>query len=256
MPKSIIYYHRAYRKITGSSRLFLLELVAVTAPLSLALLLLYPAITEQMSLVTQVILSPYYPADTIKVVEKSFLFGNVSVVSIAGGYPTALTSLINFIVSTGLVILLPRVRKTKNVAIFVVFLAAVNVVSALYFILSPSEFPYTATEFSEHYVKSEICMWLFIPFILGIAFLPLPASFLPKMVLIVLTLIYSIVLGTLRYAIFLLILSKCSVIYMALLFFAFGPLSDFVYVVGIYCFYASKLAHRLKASEPVWKWVY
>ncbi len=256
MPKSIIYYHRAYRKITGSGWIFLLELITITLPLSLAILLFYPVITKQMSLITQVILSSYYPTNTIKIIEKSFLLGNVSIVSIAGGYPKALTSLINFIVSMGLIILLPRVKKAKNIAIFVVFLAVVNLVSALYFTLSPFEFPYTGTEFSEHYVKSEISMWLFIPFILSIAFLPLPASFLPKMVLIVLTLIYSVVFGTLRYAIFLFIISKFSVIYMALLFFAFGPLSDFVYIVSIYCFYTSKLAYKLKGSESTWKWVY
>ncbi len=256
MPKSIIYYHRAYRKFTGSSWILLLELVGLTLLPSLAILLFYPCITKQMSLITQVILSSYYPTDTIKVIEKSFLLGNVSVVTIVAGYPEALTSLINFIVSTGLIILLPCVRKAKNIAIFVFFLAVVNLVSAMYFTLSLFEFPYTGMEFSEHYVKSEISMWLFIPFILGIALLPLPAPFLPKMVLIVLTLIYSFIVGTLRYAIFLFIISRCSVIYMALLFFAFGPLSDFVYIVGIYCFYASKLTQKLKGSESVWKWVY
>jgi hypothetical protein len=236
--------------------IFALELIALILPLSSAILLSYPFITRQMGLITQAILSSYYPIGTIRVVEKSFLLGNVSIVSIAGGYPRAFTSLINFIISMGLIILLPRVKKAKNIGIFVAFLAVVHLVSALYFALSSFEFPYTGTEFSEHYVKSEISMWLFIPFVLGIAFLPLPTSFLPKIVLIVLTVIYSVIVGTLRYAIFLFIISKSSVIYMALLFFAFGPLSDFIYIVGIFCFYASKLAYKLKGSESVWKWVY
>jgi hypothetical protein len=256
MPKSIIYYHRAYRKLTSSKWVLGLELIVETLPITLAILLLYPFITRQMSLITQVILSSYYPTDIIKVIEKSFLLGNVSVVTIVCGYPKALTSLINFIVSIGLITLLPRVRKAKNIAIFVVFLAVVNLISAMYFTLSLFEFPYTGTEFSEHYVKSEISMWLFIPFILGVAFVPLPGSFFAKMVLIVLTVMYSVIVGTLRYAIFLFIISKSSVIYMALLFFAFGPLSDFVYIIGIYCFYASKLAYKLKGRESVWKWVY
>jgi hypothetical protein len=99
-------------------------------------------------------------------------------------------------------------------------------------------------------------MWLFIPLILGMAFLPLPASIFPKLLLIAFALIYSVIFGTLRYIIFLFIISKFSVIYMALLFFAFGPLIDFVYIVGIYCFYTSKLAKNLKGSETVWKWLY
>src|SRR5512139_3049257 len=99
MSKSIIYYHRAYRKITRSGWIFALELIALILPLSSAILLSYPFITRQMSLITQAILSSYYPIGTIRVVEKSFLLGNVSIVNIAGGYPRAFTSLINFIIS-------------------------------------------------------------------------------------------------------------------------------------------------------------
>lgn len=99
-------------------------------------------------------------------------------------------------------------------------------------------------------------MWLFIPFILGLAVLLLPAPFFSKLTLIFFTIIYSIVFGTLRYIIFLFIVSKFSVIYMALLFFAFGPLIDFIYIVGIYSFYSNRLAKTLKNNETVWKWSY
>ena len=221
MSKSIIYYHRAYRKITGSGWLFLVELAIVTLPLSILILFIYPYITEQMGRIAQAVLLSYYLPGTIKVIGQSFLLGDVSIVSIPGTYPSALVSFVNFIISLVLIIFLPFAKKGKNIAIFIVFLAVINLVSALFFTLSPFEFPYTATEFAELYVKTEISMWLFIPLILGMALLPLPAPIYPKLFLIVIALIYSIIFGTLRYIIFLYIISKFSVIYMALLFFAF-----------------------------------
>ena len=256
MSKSIIYYHRAYRKITGSGWLFLAELAVVTLPLSILVLFIYPSITEQMGRIAQTVLSSYYLPGTIKVIGQSFLLGNISIVSIPGTHPTAFVSFVNFIISLALIVFLPYTKRGRNIAIYVVFLAVINLVSALYFTLSPVAFPYTATDFSELYVKTEISMWLFIPLILGMAFLPLPAPIFPKLLLIVFALMYSVIFGTLRYIIFLFIISKLSVIYMALLFFAFGPLIDFVYIVGIYCFYTSKLAKNLKGSETVWKWLY
>lgn len=209
-----------------------------------------------MSVVAQTVLSSYYPSDTIKVIGKTFLLGDVSFIDIDGTYPSALVSLINFIVSLCLVTVLPALKRNKNIAIYLLFLAAINLVSALFFTLSPYEFPYTASEFSEFYIKSEISMWLFIPFILGLAVLLLPAPFFSKLILIFSAIIYSIVFGTSRYIIFLFIVSKFSVIYMALLFFAFGPLIDFIYIVGIYSFYNSRLARTLKNNESVWKWSY
>jgi hypothetical protein len=181
MPKSLIYYHRAYRKITGSGWLFLVELTVVTLPLSILVLFTYPYITEQMSRITQVVLSSYYLPGTVKVIWQSFILGNVSIVSVPGTNPSALVSFVNFVISLVLIVFLPYTKRGRNIAIYVVFLAVINLVSALFFTLSPFEFPYTATEFSELYVKTEISMWLFIPLILGMAFLPLPAPIFPKL---------------------------------------------------------------------------
>lgn len=256
MPKSLVYYHRAYRKITGSGWVFLGEFLLVTIPLVLLILYYYPHITRLMSVFTQYVLTPYFAPGAVYVTEKTFLIGNVSIVNAPGTYPSSLMSLINFLVALSLMIALPYARKLKNIAIFLVFLAAIHMISGLFFTLVPYDFPYTAAEFSELYVKSEISMWIFIPFILAMAFLPLPAPILPKIILMIVTLLYSVIFGTLRYVIFLYVIGKFSFIYMALLFFAFGPLIDFVYIVGIYSFYTSNLAKKLKGSESVWKWLY
>ncbi len=232
------------------------EFFAVTIPLALIILLIYPLVTQQMSLIAQKILSSYHLSGTPNLIEKTFLLGNVSIVNVLGSYPSPVVTLINFLISLGLILFLTKIKKNKNIVIFTFFLAIINLTSALFFTLSPSEFPYSAADFSELYIKAEVSMWLFIPFVLGMAFLPLPDSLLIKMPLIIFTFLYSVIFGTLRYAMFLFIISEFSVIYMAVLFFAFGPLIDFFYIVGIYCFYTNRLAKKLKGTEEVWKWSY
>ena len=254
--KALIYYHRSYRKITGSGWVFVTALSGISLLFSVLILLYSPLITEKMSLVSQTALSPFYSVGTITVIEKPFLWSTVSQVSLPGTSPSRSFAFINLVVSLVLIMFLLRVKKRKNIAIYFMFLAAINLVSSVFFLFSPQAFPYTSTEFSELYIKAQLSMWLFIPFILGMAFLPLPAPMSHKLLLMIFTFVYSAIFGTLRYIIFLYIISRFSVLYMALLFFAFGPLIDFVYIVGIYSFYSSRLAKNLKSSASVWKWSY
>jgi hypothetical protein len=256
MQESLIYYHRAYRKITGSGWIFFLEFILTTIPLSIIILLIYPVITAQMSLFTYNFLLPYYSPDSIFLIEKTFILGNVSIVTVPGSYPSVLTCLLNFIVCLCMIFLLPKSKIGRNFAIIAVFWALINLTSVIFFSVIPYEFPYTVEDYSELYVKSEVSMWFFIPFILGIAFLPLPSSFIPKIGIIIFTAVYSIIFGTLRYIVFLFIVSNFSVLYMAILFFSFGPLIDFVYIVGIYSYYTYFLAKKLKGDDSIWKWLY
>lgn len=254
MSKSLDYDHRAYRKITGSLWVFLLA----TIPIIILILLFYPDITKLMGLIARDILSLSFMPGTLEIIQQKFLIENENIFLLIspGSYPSTLTSLISSLVMLVLIFILQRIKSNRNLAIFAVFLAVIHMVSAIYFTLVPYLFPYTFTDFAGLYVKTVICIWLFIPCILAMALLPLPASFIPKFLLIILTLIYSFIFATLRYAIFLYVLSKFSFIYMALLFFAFGPLIDFVYIVGIYALYTTQLAKKLKDDESVWKWLY
>ncbi|MFN3698695.1 MAG: hypothetical protein ACK4SU_00685, partial [Dictyoglomus sp.] len=72
----------------------------------------------------------------------------------------------------------------------------------------------------------------------------------------VFTLIYSFFFGVLRYSIFLYILKNFSFLWMANLFFNFGPLLDMIYITGIYGFYISILSKFTRKNIKVWRWVY
>jgi hypothetical protein len=256
MLKTIIYYHRAYRKIAASRSTLAREFLTIALPLSVLMFIAYPVITRWMSLLTQAVLKRYYPPGSIEVIRQPFFLGDVSFVGIPGTYPSLFVTIANIVVSLALVVLMPRVRKGKNAAIYIFYLAAINLISSLFFLFFHSDFPYSATRFSELYVITEISMWLFIPFILGMAIVLFPPAILPKATMIVSTLVYSIVIGTLRYILFLFVISKFSVLYMALLYFAFGPLVDFIYIVGIFSIYNNRLAVNLQGSIRAWKWLY
>lgn len=252
--KTIIYYHRSYRKIAGSGWSFLLALIAVGFSLSLAVIFFCPFLTKWMSLITKGVLSPYYSTGTLHIIEKSFIWKNVSMLEINGLHPSTPAIYVNAVISLLVIVAMIPIKKYKNIAVFIIFLTFIHLVSALFFMFFGYAFPYTGTEFSELCVKSQIGMWIFIPIILVMAFMPLPATMASRLSVLIVTMMYSFVFGALRYIVFLFIISEFSVIYMALLYFAFGPLVDFIYIVGIYSIYNSRLSKTLKGKEAVWKW--
>jgi hypothetical protein len=111
-------------------------------------------------------------------------------------------------------------------------------------------------KFSELYITTEVGMWFFVPVIMGIALLPIPAGIFSKFVILFLTLLYSMIFGIVRYIVFLFIIAKLSYLFMPVLYFSLGPLVDFIYIVGIYSFYVSKVAENIAQDCKVWKWVF
>lgn len=257
MAKSLIYYHRSYRKIAGTRWALLFQFLLATVPLIVLILIFYPDLTKLMSITAEKILSSSFVPGALEIVHQKFLLNNKNIFLLTApeSYPSILNSFISSLVMLGVSFLLQRMKIDKNIVIFATFLVAIHLISSVFFTLVPYMFPFTFKDFVELYIKTIICIWLSIPCIVSMAIIPLPASYVPKLFLIIFTLIYSFIFATLRYAIFIYILSKFSFIYMALLFFAVGPLVDFIYIVAIYAVYTTYLAQKLKSNEMVWKWL-
>jgi len=115
---------------------------------------------------------------------------------------------------------------------------------------------YSMVIYLDLYMKTVVCIWLIIPYILLIGFIPLPINFLQKLGIILLTVTYSIIFGLLRYIVYIYILREFSYLFMAIIFFMFGPFFDFVYVVGFYSVFVSNLAVKIKGDETKWGWLY
>ncbi len=131
--------------------------------------------------------------------------------------------------------------------------------SALYFLFFSYAFPYSLNDFSLLYVIVQVGIISFIPLIMGFSLGLFSFSWwviLTNFIVTVFTLIYSFFFGVLRYSIFLYILKNFSFLWMANLFFNFGPLLDMIYITGIYGFYISILSKFTRKNIKVWRWVY
>jgi hypothetical protein len=169
-------------------------------------------------------------------------------------FPSYLFSLSNAIAAILLLVILPGIQRFKPFLIFITILCMVHAISSLYFLLFPAQFPYTSDDYSQLYMLQEISIWFFMPIIMGLAVLPMPVSIFLKASVMVFIYAYSMLFGLVRYIVFLMIISKISLIYMAVLFFALGPLVDFIYAVGIYTLFVNKVAQKLAEDFSLWRW--
>lgn len=62
-----------------------------------------------------------------------------------------------------------------------------------------------------------------------------------KLLTLLAVMLYSIVFGTVRYVIFIWLLYRFSVIYMAFFYFIIGPMFDFLYLVMIYAVFVDRM---------------
>ncbi len=220
----------------------------------------YSNITLFMSNLVKDILSNVIPSTNLTIESSQFLpyFGEVSFINL----PTAVyNNELNYITLLISIILLAFVltgrRKGHPVSIFVAIGLFVQIISSIFFLFAAAEFPYSATIYSELYIKQQVSLWLFFFIILGVVTVLLGNGyFLYNVFFLTSIMTYSFVYGILRYVTYLYILSEVSTIYMAALFFTFGPLFDFLYVTYFYGHYVSRIisVNEKRESEEIWEW--
>ena len=259
--KSIILFHRSYRKLPGSFLGFLLQFILFTLPFSIITFFYYPQFTTFICQIAEYVLEPYFTPDTVRIIGVEYIdfIGNISSISfldLPGMVPAFTFSLMNALVCLVVLIILPRIDKAKPLIIFLIIVASIHMVSSLFFLFFPTSFPYVASDYSRLYMLQHVSIWFFVPIIMGLAIMPLPSSIPIKIFTMIITYINALVFGTIRYVVFLFILAKVSMIYMAILFFVLGPLIDFVYIVGIYSLHVNRLANKIKGDFNLWKWQY
>jgi hypothetical protein len=256
MQKSQIYFHRAHRKMSYSWKTLLFESFLFIPFCWLLILCLYPSITRLASQFLVEQNTSLHSASTSALTEKAFVLGRITTPQIPGRYPTPQLTFAVFMVSLLLIFVATRIRIPKPVAIWVIFICLVNLVSVMFFTFWPAYFPYTIDHFSELFLKTEISIWLFVPVIMEASLLPLPSSKITKFMTILFSLLYAVTFGVVRYVLFVEILVRFSYIFMAVLFFCFGPFIDFIVVVGVYSFYISLVSKKINQDLGVWNWSY
>ncbi len=258
MSKDAIYYHRAYRKEPFSKKNVFWESIGLLLPV-LLVLFFYPTVTLYICKFSAFILSKYFIVGNIHVLKRSYIFFGLYIVSMHSILHSPLFYLLFFIFSfLALVVMLLFIKTQifKPVFLYLMYILLINAVSSAFFVLAPFKFPYDFTTFSDLYMKTEVAIWFFIPVILAIALIPIPSNFFYKILVIITALIYSVMFAVVRYILFLYILQKFSFVFMATLFFAFGPLVDFIYIVGIYSYYLSFVSKKNQNSTGERRWLY
>jgi len=197
------------------------------------------------------------PPDTLQIVQEPFLFRHVYMIDRIGKFPGALFLLITLIVTLLVMVIVPHLKKIpKSFGTWISFAGAVNLTSCLFFLFFSSRFPYDIRIFSELYVETQVIIWFLIAFILPMALAPFPINIFLKAGVTGLILFYSVIFGCARYIIFLYILTKHSYLFMAPLFFVFGPLVDSIYIIGLYSLFISLFAAKMKGVMTQWRWSY
>lgn len=180
--------------------------------------------------------------------------------SLNGKFPTLIESLVILVISLFLFFvnykskILPLPFK-----VWLNFILIILIFSSLFFIFFADRFPYTLNDFSLIYIILQIGLISFIPIVIGFPLALFSFSWLlllTNFFIIIITLIYSFIFGAIRYALFLYILKEYSFLWMANLFFNFGPLLDMIYISGIYAFYISILSKKSRQSIKIWRWIF
>ncbi len=257
--KEIIFYHRAYRKLKEISRFyFTLEFIVLVLVFDALVLFLYPQVTHVTCRVSKYVLSFVMPPNTLTILSRPFLFDQpLYVITRLGRYPSTTFLLITLLITAAALIFVPRVKRIpKSVGIWVCFSCIIQLVSCFFFLYFGDRFPYDIEIFSDLYMRTQISMWLLIPFVLCIATAPLPANTLSKVLVIAALFVYSMLFGCVRYIVFFYVLVRFSYLFMPILFFAFGPLLDFLYIVGVYAFFVSIQSIKIKGDLLKWRWLY
>lgn len=256
--KNLIYYHRSSRKLPRIKKYVLAAFFLLITVCDFIIILAYPELTHLMSLTAKYFFSYSIPGVPTEIIDTKFIYRHVYMLDLPGKYPSALFSFISAAISLGTVFIVPKMKFiTKPLTMWIVLISFINFVSSLFFMFFPDRFPYDVAIFSELYIKTEVSIWLLIPLIMTMALMFLPSNIGQKIGIVTSTLCYSIIFGCIRYIIFLYILTKFSYLFMVLMFFIFGPLVDFIYMVGIYAYYVNVVSNKVKKRDTkIWNWLF
>lgn len=257
--KKQIYYARTYRRlqIRRTPGMVLALLVILTAVVVFVVNMNH--LTGTLTQIAAGILSEVIRAERIQLCTTEYsLFGTITYINLPAAPVTQKMIGINLLVCAVGLVVMRLLRKTGTpFAIFALFAVLTHMVSCVFFWFAGAHFPYTLGEYSELYVKQQIGIWLVFFVLAGLMITLIgERDYLFKSVMFASVMCYSFVFGTVRYILFLYLLHVGSLLYMAILFFVFGPMFDFSYLVAFYAVFMNKKTNEYEYGKKrsAWKW--
>ena len=258
--KKKIYYTRTYRHLKKNHLKSGLYLLIFILPCLIIFSMNLHNLTKFLSDTGVAVLGRAFPGIPMYISRDVFSFlGTIEYIDMPTTYPGLPFVFANLVIMLlALVFLGTGRRKGKPVAIFCMLMVIIHIVNCVYFIFAANHFPYLADQFSNLYMKQQIGIWLTFIVLSGLVtgFLG-NRGYLYKILTFLATMAYSLVFGVVRYILFLYLLQQFSILYMALMYFVFGPLFDFLYFVGIYSIFANKMVKMYDTGEgrEDWEWL-
>lgn len=257
--KKQIYYARTYRRlqIDRSPGMVVALLVIMTA--LIVFVRNIGRLTGAMAGIAVRILSGAVQAEVLQVRQTDYsILGTITYLVLPAADVSRRAILINILVGVGVLMLMRLLRRTGTpLAIFAFFAVLTHMVSCVFFQFAGAHFPYTLGQYSELYVKQQVGIWL-VFFVLSGLMITLigERDYFFKSVMFVSVMCYSFVFGVVRYILFLYLLHVGSLLYMAILFFVFGPMFDFAYLVAFYAVFMNKKTNDYEYGKKrsAWKW--
>lgn len=257
--KAKMFYARSYRHLSPDYKMMAFYYLFCLLPCIIIYLFSYSKITLLLSKWVVGILSDIVPEVEVGISKGDFLyyFGEVHFVTLPSKLPSFTFIIINLIITMILLLVFSVVKDgAKPVAIYATIALLVHLVSCSFFLFLKDRFPYSLAQYSELYMQQQVGIWLSFFVIAGLVSGFIRHSGISKYLMLFMVIAYSFLFGCLRYIVFLVFLLKASSLYMAMLFFSFGPFFDFLYLVCIYSIYINNLTFKFHDKEggAEWHW--
>jgi|LGVF01.2.fsa_nt_gb hypothetical protein len=258
--KRKIHFSHTYRHLKVDVVTQTLYLVLFVLPCFILFLFFYTWITKWSSILIRNLLLVVIPPEQLWISFSEFLpyFGGVYFVCLPTAIPSVYFILVNLVVALILLwICCSGNRLGHPLSIFFTIAIMILIIACVFFLFASTYFPYTASIYSELYVKQQVGIWLSFIIIIGIVtgFLGI-GGVVRRIITFVVTMLYSFVFGIIRYLVFMYIVSNVSSLYMASLFFSLGPFFDFLYLVYFYGIYVDKMINVYDSEKGRWMWLW
>lgn len=257
--KKIIYYARTYRHLKSNFVKNIIYMLLLVLPCLVLLILNLQNLTGFISETGVKILGRVFPGIPMYIdVDEFSILGMIEYIDMPTVYPDFPFVLLNLGIVLVMIFLLGS-GKRKGTPLTIYFMLSIitHVVNCVYFIFAANHFPYLASQYSNLYMKQQIGIWLTFIVMSGMVTCIVGSrGYLYKAITFFAIIGYSLLFGSVRYILFLYLLQQFSILYMALMFFVFGPLFDFLYLVSIYSIFINKMVkiyNHGKGRED-WLW--
>lgn len=256
--KNVIFYSRDYRHLNVNFFVYSLQFILILLPVVFLYLKNYSRLSYYVAHFSARMIN-HITGGGAGVLDTPYfkIFGGISYVDMGGKYPSFTLAFFSLVISLFLIIVSSLVGgNRKPLMIFITIGLYIHAVSSAYFLLFGRWFPYNLDSYSILYMKQQIVVWLMIMIVYWLSTSLITRMFAYRIVSFMIMCGVLFVFGVTRYIIYMIILAKCSYLFMASLYFTFGVLFDFMVMVGIFAIFIRHASwkYNTKIRGEMWRW--